>query len=148
MSANSRKVIFLVSLIGCGMVAAKPRAGEGDRPTQQTKSARVRGAADARAAFARGHPGLYVRFYSNMPNGPDDPILAQERDLLVAVLKEKGIEPFNTDPGCIISSTLPEYSEGYNSVADGLLKAMFGPSYLGDIHKEVSRRMKATASTD
>jgi hypothetical protein len=148
MSANSRKVIFLVSLIGCGMAAAQPHVGEEDSQAQQTQSARVRGAADATAAFARGHPGLYVLFYSNMPNGPDDPILAQERDLLLAVLKEKGIEPFNSNPGCIISSTLPEYSEGYNSIADGLLKAMFGPSYMDDIHKEVSRRMKASASTD
>jgi hypothetical protein len=78
-----------------------------------------------------------------MPNGPDDPVRVRERDLFAAVLLERGIQPMGWNNGCDPSSTVSIFAEGYNSVADGLLKARFGPGFMDEINREVARRMTA-----
>lgn len=102
----------------------------------------ARGVDAAEAAYASGKGGWYFHYYSNMPNGPDDPVLVQERDLFVEVLKEKGIEPLSTNSGCIPVPGLLRFGEGYNSIADTLLKEKFGANYMTLLKQEVARRMK------
>ena len=103
----------------------------------------ARGEAVAKADFAAGRGGWYFHWYSNMPNGPDDPVLARERDLFVALLYEKGIEPKNSSTGCIPDSSLPRFAEGYNAIAEPLLKKKYGADYMILLKQEVARRMQA-----
>jgi lipoprotein-anchoring transpeptidase ErfK/SrfK len=65
-----------------GKAKAPPAAQAVDAEFEQ-------GRATAKADFAAGRPGWYFFFYSNMPNGPDDPVQARERDLFIALLEER-----------------------------------------------------------
>lgn len=135
--------VLLISLACGSVIAASATLAKTQKsPVPISNADFARGAADATAAFASGHPGIYIPSYSNMPNGPDDPVLARARDLQVAVMREKGIEPHSSSTGCIPVPGLPQYVNGYNSVAQPRLAARFGPSYMDDIQAEVARRMK------
>jgi hypothetical protein len=88
---NSRlwKAVILALLVAAASAAQLAWAGEVPGQVAQIGlSQRDRGAADVEAAYASGHLGMYMAFYSDMPNGPEDPALAPERDLLIAVLRE------------------------------------------------------------
>ncbi|MES3025247.1 MAG: hypothetical protein V4857_27035 [Pseudomonadota bacterium] len=137
------RTVMLVSLLGLSAVVLAKSEIDLTKG-QQTDP----GAAAAIAAFASGQAGWYYVFYSNMPSGPDDPVLAQKRDLFVAVLAEKGIKAIGSrgGPSCIPSVFTPEeqqFEKSYNAMSDRLLKGKLGPSYMEDIHKEVARRMLA-----
>jgi hypothetical protein len=119
-----------------GKAKAPPAAQAVDAEFEQ-------GRATAKADFAAGRPGWYFFFYSNMPNGPDDPVQARERDLFIALLEEKGIRPMNSSTGCIPDTAFPRFTQGYNMVAEPLLKEKFGSDYLRLFKEEVARRMKA-----
>jgi hypothetical protein len=131
---------LLLLLCAGPALAAKPVAPalEAARPLDKHRAA---GAAAATAEFAAGRLAYYFWLYSNMPNGPDDPVEVAKRELMVAVVEEKGIEVRTANSGCIIDPELDAQIYGYNEVADRLLKARFGASYQDDIRKEVERRM-------
>ncbi len=104
----------------------------------------ARGVADAKTAYKEGYGGLYFYLYTNMPSGPDDPVLARERDVFVALLTEKGIKSHASNSGCIDVPGLHKYSEGYNSIADARLKKKFGADYMEQFKREVARRIMAS----
>ena len=137
----SKELFLALCLFGtsAAVCAGKAKAP----PAAQAVDAEIeRGRAAAQADFATGRPGWYFFFYSNMPNGPDDPVQARERDLFIALLEEKGIRPMNSSTGCIPDTAFPRFTHGYNQVAEPLLKEKFGSDYLRLWKEEVARRMK------
>ncbi len=140
---KKRKLLLLCLLClggAAGAVVAQQNSGLGD-PRAANADFR-KGVAEAKADFANGRTGWYFHSYSNMPNGPDDPILARQRDLFTAALKAKGIEPMNSNSGCIPVPGLPDLADGYNSIADAKLKAKFGDNYMTLLKEEVALRMR------
>jgi hypothetical protein len=138
--------IHVIAVMLCLLGGANSAAAhqQDTPPAHQTDRAEfARGVAEARSTFARGKAGWYFYSYSNMPNGPDDPILARERDLFIAVLKEKGIEALSSNSACIPGGQLAQFAEGYNSIADVKLRAKYGDNYMALLKQEVSRRMRA-----
>ena len=113
------------------------------RKVQAVQSESERGRAQARADYAQGKGAWHYWGYSNMPNGPDDPVRVREDAEFVAMLVEKGIVPVNANPGCIPAPEFAQFVAGYNAVADGLLKQRLGEDYMARIKQEVARRMRA-----
>jgi hypothetical protein len=140
--SSTWKTIILIAMVAC--IAIMQAAWAAPQPNAD----RDRGGADARAAFDSGHPAIYLHLYSNMPNGPDDPHLARARDLLVTVLREKGIEARSFARGCIPSPGLDDYAAGFNAVAEPLLASRLGAHYMEDVKAEVARRKPEQFSAD
>ncbi len=137
-------LLFLVA----AAAASTPPAQAGKPPApvrkaQAVQSEAERGRAQARADYAQGKGAWHYWGYSNMPNGPDDPVRVREDTEFVALLVEKGIVPVNANPGCIPAPEFAEFVSGYNAVADGLLKQRLGEDYMARIKQEVARRMQA-----
>lgn len=139
-SALLLSAVFLVASMSSAQ-AGKPPAPA--RKAQVVQSEAERGKRQARADFAQGKGAWHYWGYSNMPNGPDDPVRVREDAEFVALLVEKGIVPVNANPGCIPAPEFAEFVAGYNAVADGLLKQRLGEDYMARIKEEVARRMQA-----
>lgn len=127
--------------------ASMPQAHAGKTPAtvkaeQVVQDDFARGIAKAKADYAQGKGGWHYWAYSNMPNGPDDPVRVRENALFVALLLEKGIVPMNASTGCIPVPGVAEFAAGYNSVADALLKQRLGDDYMARLKAEVARRMQ------
>ena len=121
--------------------AAKPLAPV--RKVQAVQSESERGRAQAREDYTHGKGAWHYWGYSNMPNGPDDPVRVREDAEFVALLVEKGIVPVNANPGCVPAPEFAQFVAGYNRVADGLLKQRLGEDYMARIKQDVARRMQA-----
>lgn len=133
---------ILVTLMLCLLSASGAIAVGGPAVSRSVDADFERGLAKAKADFAQGLRGWYFHAYSNMPNGPDDPLLARKRDLFVDVLNEKGIKAMSINSGCVPVPGLFRFAEGYNSIADTMLKEKFGANYMPLLNEEVDRRMK------
>lgn len=106
-----------------------------------------KGVAEAKADIAKGRNAWYFHFYSNMPSGPDDPVLARERDLFVEMYTAKGIDLMNSASNCIPVPGLHLRAEGYNVVAEPELKRKFGDNFMTLIKEAVARRMKESPNS-
>jgi hypothetical protein len=133
MKANIRAAIVGIVLLGAGVTGWCHVAVDDDF---------ARGVASAEADFAQGRDGWYFHFYSNMPNGPDDPVLVRKDAIFIALLREKHVEAHSSNSGCILNPALYRHAEGYNSVADKRLREKFGANYMDVLNVEVARRMK------
>lgn len=120
--------------------AGKPLAPA--RKVQAVQSEAERGKSRARADYAQGKGAWHYWGYSNMPNGPDDPVRVRQDAEFVALLVEKGTVPVNANPGCIPAPEFAEFVAGYNAVADSLLQQRLGEDYMARLKDEVARRMQ------
>jgi hypothetical protein len=142
------KTVLPLTIALLGASTSQAHAGKPPAPVQAVQAAQsnsARGIAQAKTDYAQGKGAWHYWGYSNMPNGPDDPVRVRENDLFVRLLVEKGIVPVNANPGCIPAPAFAEFAAGYNSVADTLLRQKFGDDYMARLKAEVARRMEEAA---